>query len=585
MAEPAEETVDQAPDSPATDLRASVRKRARQRLRRAQALVEHSSDILFIVDAAGNPIYVSPAAGQILGYAQDRPLGQSTLDLLHPEDAALTAEALAGVMSGRSHENMIVVRTRAIDGGYRFLELRAKSFLDDPDIEGVLVSARDITDQRRAEADLRSSEQRFRSVLENSPDIIVAIDAAGTITYVSPASERILGRCADDLIGSGVLEFVHPDDVAAAATGLEYSRSSPGHHSSIPLRLLHVDGRWVAVETMSNNLLADPIVHSVILNVRDVSERRHMERELALAQQQLIDSFDQAAVGMALIDLDGHYTRVNRAMCEMLGYEEHEMLGQSYDMVTWPDSDETPRDRLHEAQSRGLDMYHVEKRYRHREGHLVWASVGVTIVRDESRNAKYFVSQAIDITARKELEYRLEYDAVHDPLTGLPTRTLLFDRLDNALAAARRNHLSVAVLFIDLDDFKAVNDSLGHVAGDEVLLAVARRLRESVREVDTAARFGGDEFVVICPEVDGIAGAVDIAERIRSNLATEMPAAGTTVRIDASVGIAISDGGASGDALLGEADSASYGAKRRGGRGWELAETLNGSGAVVGGAR
>jgi len=230
-------------------------------------------------------------------------------------------------------------------------------------------------------------------------------------------------------------------------------------------------------------------------------------------------------------------------------------------------------------------MYHVEKRYRHREGHLVWASVGVTIVRDESRNAKYFVSQAIDITARKELEYRLKYDAVHDPLTGLPTRTLLFDRLDNALAAARRNHLSVAVLFIDLDDFKAVNDSLGHVAGDEVLLAVARRLRESVREVDTAARFGGDEFVVICPEVDGIAGAVDIAERIRSNLATEMPAAGTTVRIDASVGIAISDGGASGDALLGEADSASYGAKRRGGRGWELAETLNGSGAVVGGAR
>ena len=577
MEEATPATDDRHPAAEETGLRAAVRKRARQRLRRAQSLVEHSSDILFIVDSAGNPIYVSPAAGRILGYAQDRPLGQSTLDLLHPEDASHTAEMLQLVMSASTGEDeSLLVRTRTVDGGYRVLNLRAKSLLHDPDVEGVLVSARDVTDQMRAEADLRRSENRFRNLVQNSSDMIIVIDADATVSYVSPASELIFGRPESEMLGTGALDFIHPDDVHLAAKGLENTMVRGGTRAPIAIRARHADGRWVDVEVVSNNLLDDDEVRGVVINVRDVSERRRMEVQLAKAQQLLIDAFDQAAVGMALIDLDGRYTRVNRAMCEMLGYEEDELLGRSHELSSCTDDTETPGDRLREALSRGLDTYHLERRYRHRDGHLVWASVGVTIVRDDAGNAQYLVSQAIDVTERKELEQRLEYEAVHDPLTGLPTRPLLFDRLDQALAAARRRKLQVAVLFVDLDDFKVVNDSLGHVAGDEVLVGIARRLREAVREVDTPARFGGDEFVVICPDVDGIADAVGIAERIQASFESGIPVAGKTVRIYASIGIAIADGSAAGDALLSEADSATYGAKSRGGAAWELAATLNG---------
>ena len=565
---------ERAPDGGESAARAAVRRRARQRLRRAQALVEHSSDILFIVDARSNPIYVSPVAGRILGYAQDRPLGQSTLDLLHPEDAAQTAEALAYVMAeGRRAEESILVRTRTVDGGYRFLELRAHSMLDDPDVEGVLVSARDITDQKRAEDELRRSEHRFRSVVQNSSDMILLIDAHGTISYVSPASERILGMRIEELVGTSVMDLVHPDDLTVATVGLERTLRHGGTYEPLSMRALHAEGRWVDTEVVSNNLLDDPEVNGIVVNVRDVTERRRMAAELEHTRQRLVEAFEHAAVGMALIDLNGRYTKVNGAMCEMLGYEEEELLGRSYKTVTHPEENDHPVARAEAALSGTSDTYHVEKRYVHRDGHVVWASVGVTIVRDDEGVPQYFVSQAIDVTARRMLEERLAHEAVHDTLTGLPTRSLLFDRLDQALAGARRREALVAVLFVDLDGFKAVNDSLGHAAGDQVLVAVAQRLRDAVREIDTPARFGGDEFVVICPDLSNAAGAVGIAERIRAALCESITVTGAEVCIDASVGIAIADGNADGDTLLREADSATYCVKRRGGGGWEIASS------------
>ncbi|MCZ7534640.1 MAG: PAS domain S-box protein [Acidimicrobiia bacterium] len=575
MSQPESSGDERAPDTDESEARAAVRRRARQRLRRAQTLVEHSSDILFIVDAAGNPIYMSPRAGEVLGYAQDRPLGKSTLDLLHPDDVEATAEALALVMSGGLEHESLVVRTRTVDGGYRHLELRARSFLDDPDVEGVLVSARDLTDQKRAEDDLRRSEQRFRTVVQNSSDMIIVIDAAATISYVSPSSLRILGRSDTDLVGTNALDLVHPDDLEAVARRLKMRIEEGGPHEPTALRVLHADGRWIDIEVVSNNLLDDEEVRGVVVNVRDITERVRMTAALEHAQKRLVDSFEHAAVGMAILDLQGNYARVNAALCEMLGHAEAELLGSSFAAVTHPDYVDRVVSSHEEAAARGNDTYELEKQYLHRDGHAVWARLAITVVRDDEGDPEYYLSQAIDVTAQKELEKRLAHEAVHDHLTGLPTRPLLFDRLDQALAAARRSSRQVGVLFVDLDGFKLVNDSLGHAAGDDVLIAVARRLRSAVREVDTPARFGGDEFVVICPDIAGIADAIGIAERIREALEAGIPVSGTEVTIGASVGIAIADGSAAGDALLREADSATYGVKRRGGGTWELAVTTN----------
>ncbi len=471
---------DRPPDTDDSVAPGEAHRRARQRLRRAQALVEHSSDILFIVDPAGNPIYVSARAGEVLGYAQDRPLGQSTLDLLHPDDITETAEALALVMKGEHGDESLLVRTRTADGGYRHLELRATSLLDDPDVEGVLVSARDVTEQKRAEEDLRRSEHRFRTVVQNSSDMIIVIAPDATISYVSPSSMRMFGRPDTELLGANALDLLHPDDLAVAAERLQRRVEDGGPHQATTVRALHADGTWIHVEVASNNLLEDEEVRGIVINVRDVSERVRMQDALDQAQQRLVDSFDNAAVGMAILDLEGRYTRANAALCEMVGYEEEDLLGRSFDVVTHPDH-VTRVTRLHdEAMTSGEDSYEIEKRYLHRDGHPVWARLAISVVRDDDGRPEYYLSQAINITAQKELEKRLAHEAVHDHLTGLPTRPLLFDRLDQALAAARRSGRRVAVLFVDLDGFKLVNDSFGHAAGDEVLIAVARLLRSAV---------------------------------------------------------------------------------------------------------
>src|SRR5690606_28659551 len=147
--------------------------------------------------------------------------------------------------------------------------------------------------------------------------------------------------------------------------------------------------------------------------------------------------------------------------------------------------------------------FQVEKRYRHKSGETIWCLVSSAPARDEHGEVMYFLSQFQDITERKALELQLSHQALHDVLTGLPNRTLLMDRLDRVISSARRHGGTVAVLFLDLDNFKLINDSLGHAVGDEALVGISRRLRRGVREEDTIARFGGDEFVIVLGNIDG----------------------------------------------------------------------------------
>jgi diguanylate cyclase (GGDEF)-like protein/PAS domain S-box-containing protein len=301
-----------------------------------------------------------------------------------------------------------------------------------------------------------------------------------------------------------------------------------------------------------------PAVHSLVLALRRTS------RELGETEELFRNAFDDSRVGMALLTTGGRYLRVNRALCEITGYPEHELLGKTFSEITHPDYVEADLDALGDLLAGERYGYRTEKRYVHAAGHSVWISVNVSPVYDREGALSYLITQAEDISDRKESEERLTRQALHDSLTGLPNRTLFADRV--RMAANRRSAAGYAIVYLDLDAFKLVNDTLGHAAGDQVLIEVARRLERLLRGGDTLARLSGDEFALLCEEV-GERDVRMIADRVIDSMAEPINVQGRTITQAASIGIALysADGNpVEPDQMLGEADLAMYRAKAAG---------------------
>jgi diguanylate cyclase (GGDEF)-like protein/PAS domain S-box-containing protein len=271
---------------------------------------------------------------------------------------------------------------------------------------------------------------------------------------------------------------------------------------------------------------------------------------------------------MALVGIDGRLLRVNRALCEIVGYSEEDLLEKTFQDITHPDDLEADLEYFRRMLAGEIRTYQMEKRYLHAEGHEVWGLLNGSLVQDEKDEPLYFIGQIQDITERKRAEERLEHQAFHDSLTGLPNRSLFMDRLKQALERTRRRSgpKKVAVLFMDLDNFKDVNDSLGHEVGDLLLVDVGERLRGCLRPEDTLARFGGDEFTVMVDGVENPADAVRVAGRIVEAFREPFVLEGRELFIKPSMGIALgtAQSKTSSDELLREADTAMYQAKDEG---------------------
>jgi diguanylate cyclase (GGDEF)-like protein/PAS domain S-box-containing protein len=294
---------------------------------------------------------------------------------------------------------------------------------------------------------------------------------------------------------------------------------------------------------------------------------RTMEAQAAMrhSSERFHVAFDSGISGMAVQARDGAFLEVNAALCAMLGYSESELLAMSFHDVTHPADREDGAEGHRALIAGSTELYEGEKRYVRRDGTVLWVQIGVKAVRDERGEVEYFIAQTNDITARKHYEEELAHGALHDPLTALPNRVLFADRLTHALLRLRRHPGSVAVLFIDLDRFKLVNDTFGHAAGDAVIIEAGRRLRLAVRDEDTVARFGGDEFTVLC-EQGGCEQALAIGQRIvRALTAEPFVHENRSFRMSASVGIRVTDHpGDDVDSMLRDADLALYAAKKSG---------------------
>ena len=293
------------------------------------------------------------------------------------------------------------------------------------------------------------------------------------------------------------------------------------------------------------------------------SERRAAERSLHEVHARFQSAFANAPIGMALVDMEGRSLQVNDALCRITGYTRDELKAASLRALTHPEDVDLDADSLREMLDGRTPSYQIEKRYRHAWGHYLWGLLTVSLVRDEQGQALYVVSQVQDISERKELAQRLEYLTDHDFLTGLVNRRRFEQELAREAERVARYGAPGAVLVIDLDNFKDVNDAFGHKAGDDLLKGVAGAVRHRIRQTDLLARIGGDEFAVLLPQTDADQAQV-AADGIVKAMGRHVAVLGDqSIRVTASVGLAMFDRLSAAE-VLARADVAMYEAKQAG---------------------
>jgi diguanylate cyclase (GGDEF)-like protein/PAS domain S-box-containing protein len=296
--------------------------------------------------------------------------------------------------------------------------------------------------------------------------------------------------------------------------------------------------------------------------ILDVTARRRSDELTPRPHGDFAEVFERAPIGTGLLDLDGRWLLINRALCEITGYTLDELIGKRFDGIVHPDDAYNDAEQRRRLLAGELSAYQIEKRYFDAAGETVSAMLSVSLVRDPEGDPLQLIMQLQDISERKQLEEHLRHLADHDPLTGLRNRRLFEHDLKLQVARSRRYGEQAALLIIDLDDFKRVNEEHGHVAGDETLKAVARALRRRLRQTDLVARLGGDEFVVLLPHADGEAAAVvaDGVGRVISGCGVD--AGEHVLHTTASMGFALIDQRCeSAEQVLVEAGRAMYAAK------------------------
>ncbi|HEX2078393.1 MAG TPA: EAL domain-containing protein [Longimicrobium sp.] len=395
------------------------------------------------------------------------------------------------------------------------------------------------------------SEAYFRSLVENARDVIHVMNADRTTRYVTPSVKRLLGYEPEELVGRAVDEFAHPDDVAKVLEELRATADTPGLGLTIEVRVRHRDGSWRTFEGVIRNLLEDPVVRGVVVNSRDVTERRRREEQV----RRLAAIVHESPNPILECDLGGNPMYVNPAAETLMA----ELRVESSLQLLPPEHPHIVRACVGSGVgARGFETT-VGPRV------LSW-----TYHPHPALGAVHVFGE--EVTERKRVEGRLLHQAMHDPLTGLPNRHLFMERLGHALLRYHRRETGLfAVLFLDLDRFKVVNDSLGHHVGDELLQVVGDRLRASVWASDTVARFGGDEFAVLLEELEDLDEATHIADRLGQAVAAPINLSGYEVFSSASIGIALCSGGMDRpEYLLRNADVAMYRAKGAGASRYEV---------------
>lgn len=414
----------------------------------------------------------------------------------------------------------------------------------------------------------------FRSLVRHVPDVVAVLGPDGALRYASPSLKRVLGYDPEALVDGVHLGLLHPDDVERATEAFAGVLKGPGVSLPVEVRVLHADGSWRYLEAVGNGMLDDPPVVVVVL--RDVTGRRRGEEalgELQRSEKSLATAQRIAHVGNWEYSIDKDEAYWSDEMYRIFGLAPREFVPtyKTFLRFVHPDDKALVRKTVREVLYTGKGLS-LDYRVLRPDGEVRSVHAQYEVLHDAAGRPSRLDGTVHDITDRKALEERLEHQAFHDSLTGLPNRALFMDRLGQALARAERREKPAAVLFLDLDDFKLVNDSLGHEVGDRLLVEVAGRLLSCVRPADTVARLGGDEFTVLLEEAGGVSEASQVAQRISEALREPFELGEHRLTISASIGIVPGAFREEPGELLRRADLALYGAKHKGKARYEVFE-------------
>ncbi len=406
---------------------------------------------------------------------------------------------------------------------------------------------------------VESAEAEVRRLLDELPEAVMLVDRDGIVRSTNAAALAMFDLTRRAMVDSHLVDYVESDDQAELAAGLQ--RGFAGDDVEPIQMQVHTSATQRAVIEASFHLPRQTSVFDqesrLVVRFRDISEREQQARELSQARKRFHQAFQSAPTGMALVRLDdGRIVDANQSLADMLRYDVNELVGCTLREFTHPDDVRAAQPHRARLELGIVDSFRIDQRYRRRDGEFVWARTRVSTTEDNGQMLA--ITHVEDVTEQRRAAAQLRYAARHDELTGLPNRSYMMHKLADRLATAEVN--DVAVLFVDVDQFKVVNDSLGHEVGDQLIREVARRLSSALRDDDVLARFGGDEFVVMLR-----GEPVDVAERLRRAVHPPVTIDEHDLYVTASIGYSTNyEVGMSPNDMLRDADAAMYRAKARG---------------------
>jgi diguanylate cyclase (GGDEF)-like protein/PAS domain S-box-containing protein len=529
----------------------------RESERRFREVIENASDLISIFDARGRIIYNSPSVTRLLGYTVAQTVGQDVFPMIHPDDVGLVRYQMRQVAAGTAGTEPIEIRLRHLDGSWRTLEAIGRPLRETGDAEvRILTNCRDVTERKLAEKALQQSETKFRNIFDFASVGIYQATPDGTLLTANAALARMLGyHSVGELLEANLATDVFFDPLERDVL---MERHSPiGHGTELEAIWRRKDGSplWVQVNAHAIHDEQGQILYLEGF-VTDVHLRKNAEATLRTQAVAMEASMD----GIAIVDADHRLTYVNRAFLKLFRYR-------------------SPGDLMFQPLSRVYDAGELERFDQEifpavaTSGEWRGETVGVTrsgiaFPQEISLTAIEnggMIAIVRDITERTHAEEQIKHLAYHDALTSLPNRLLFKDRLTVALSHAFRDQGRLGVLFLDLDHFKVINDSLGHNIGDQLLQELAKRIRAALRDSDTVARLGGDEFTVLLPHISSIADATAVGRKLLETIKQPLHLEGHDFEVTTSIGVStFPDDGADAETLIKNADTAMYMAKEDG---------------------
>ena len=427
-------------------------------------------------------------------------------------------------------------------------------------------SVTDITENEQLEENTLKLEDKYRTIMEDMKESYYEIDLDGNFTFFNDALCRQLGYSREELMGMNYRVFTPPQNVKKHFELYKQVYRTGNPNELFPMEQIRKDGKLIFTESSVFPLRNEKEEIIGFRGIgRDVTERVQMEEALRRSGERYRTILEEIEEGYYEVDLEGNFTFANDAACCQFGYSREELMGMNYRVYVPKDDVKNVYKTWNKVYRTGEPVKSFPFASIKKDGTHIYLENSITPLRNKDGRIIGFRSVSRDITERKQFEQKLAEMATHDSLTGLPNRVLLSDRLMIGSALARRSGHRLAVLMLDLDRFKTVNDAMGHSVGDELLKAVGQRLSGIMRKSDTVSRIGGDEFVLVLPHISQIEHVTKLAQRILNAFQEPFVFGRHRLQVTTSIGIAIyPEDGTNIENLLKSADSAMYLAKEQG---------------------